>query len=144
MTARSRQRRFAEGTSVDVSKSRLELETLLSKHGATQIVVGSDSVKRTGFVHFVLDNRQYRLQLPAREAKRNVGQIEREQWRAMVLLLKAKLEVVASEMVTMEQEFLAYVVLPNGVTVGAALVPQLESAYKSGKMPPLLPAWSES
>jgi hypothetical protein len=143
MTA-SKRRRYAEGTAVDVSKSRLEVESLLSKHGATQVVIGADSVKRSGFVHFALDGRQYRLMLPPREGKRNERQIEREQWRALVLLLKAKLEVVASEIASMEQEFLAYVVLPNGATVGSEIGPKLEQAYSTGKMPALLPAWSES
>jgi len=134
-------RRYAEGTSVDVAKSRMEIEQLLAKHGAGQVLIGSDSVRRTGFVGFTLQERQYRLLVPPRESKaRDEQQIDRERWRALVLLLKAKLEVVASGMVTAEQEFLAYMVLPNGSTVGAEIAPRIAEAYETGSMPNLLPA----
>lgn len=146
MTARGgrKLRRFAEGTSVEVAKSRLEVEELLARHEAHQVVIGADSLKRSGFVHFALDGRQYRLLLPPRESsKRNEKQIEREQWRALVLLLKAKLEVVASGLVTMEQEFLAYVMLPNGTTVGQEIAPRIAEAYDKGKVAGLLPSWKD-
>lgn len=134
-------RRFAEGTSVDVSKSRMEVEQLLAKHGASQVLIGSDSVARTGFVGFTLQGRQYRMLVPARDARKGQEQqVDRERWRALVLILKAKLEVIASKMVTVEEEFLAYMVLPNGKTVGAEIAPRLLEAYESGDMPNLLPA----
>lgn len=137
-----RPRRYAAGTTVDVSKSRMEVEAMLAKHGAHQVVIGSDSKLRTGFVAFTLDARQYRITIPPRAATlRNQAQVEREQWRALVLLLKAKLEVVASGFVTHQQEFLAYTVLFNGATVGDELAPRLAEMYESGNMPPLLPEW---
>ena len=133
-------RRFAEGTTVEVGKSRMEVEELLAKHGAMQVIIGTDSEHGGGFVHFAMDGRQYRLLVPRREgAKRNEKQLDRERWRALLLILKAKLEVVASELVTMEQEFLAYVMLPNGKTMGDEMAPQLVESYKSKKMPKLLP-----
>lgn len=131
-------RRFAQGTKVDVGKSRMELESMLTKHGAVQVIIGYD-VSGAGFVHFALDGRQYRLNLPPRADKRNHDQIERERWRSLVLVLKAKLEVVASELVSPEQEFLAYLVLPNGKALGAHFAPEIETIYKSGKMPKMLP-----
>ena len=138
--AKKKIRRFAEGTSVDVSKSRLEVESLLSRHDADQILVGTDQKKGTGFVAFTLEKRQVRLFVPPRETgKRNRDQIERERWRALVLLLKGKLEIIASGMATFEQEFLAYIVLPNGKTVGEELTPRLASAYENNEMPKLLP-----
>lgn len=134
-------RRFAEGTSVPVPKSRMEIETLLAKHRADQILMGTDRVQSRGFVGFTLQGRQYRLMVPPRDGKaRNQEQIERERWRALLLLLKAKLEVVASGMVSIDEEFLAYMVLPNGKTVGAEIAPRLAEAYESGEMPNLLPA----
>lgn len=134
-------RRYAAGTSVDVTKSRMEVEVLLTKHGSSQVLLGSDSAKRSGFVGFTIGGRQYRLSVPPRESNtRNADQIDRERWRALVLLLKAKLEVVASGMVPMEQEFLAYIVLPNGSTVGAEIMPRIAESYETGNMPNLLPA----
>jgi hypothetical protein len=142
---RAKPRRFAEGTAVDVTKSRMEVEQLLAKHGAAQVLIGSDSVTRQGFVGFTLEGRQYRMLVPARDAKKgHEQQVDRERWRALVLILKAKLEVVASEMVTVEQEFLAYMVLPNGKTVGVEVAPMLSAAYDGGSMPNLLPEWRET
>ncbi|HEY3493797.1 MAG TPA: hypothetical protein VGK73_03890 [Polyangiaceae bacterium] len=143
--ASRRPRRFAQGTSVDVGKTRVEIERVLVQHSATQYIVGNDVTKRSGFVHFALGGRQYRIVLPPREsAKRNEEQVMREQWRSMLLLLKAKLEIVASGMVTMEQEFLAYIVLPDGSRVGDVIEPKLQQAYKTGSMPALLPEWKET
>jgi hypothetical protein len=62
----------------------------------------------------------------------------RAKWRALALVVKAKLEAVASGIGTFESEFLAHIVLPNGQRVGQWLKPQLETAFKNGRMPPLL------
>jgi hypothetical protein len=59
--------------------------------------------------------------------------------RLKELLIKAKLEAVESEISTVETEFMTWMVLPNGETVGQWMMPQLEAIYQSGKMPPLLP-----
>ncbi len=60
----------------------------------------------------------------------------RQRWRAVVLVLKAKLEAVASGISTLEAEFLANVVLVNGLTVGQALLPRLSEAVSSGRLLP--------
>ena len=133
-----KRRRYAEGTTVDVSKSRIEIETLLVRGGATQLVVGFD-VQSRGFVHFTLDGRQYRILLPQRPAKRNAAQVDRENWRTLVLFIKGKLEAIASELVTAEQELLSFLVLPNGKTLGAEIAPRIAEIYDSGTMVPLLP-----
>jgi len=57
----------------------------------------------------------------------------------IVPLIKAKLVAVESKRITIKDEFLAYTVMPDGRTVSEWLQPQLEDAYTSGKMPPLLP-----
>jgi hypothetical protein len=51
------------------------------------------------------------------------------------LVIKAKLEAVAAEISTVEDEFLAHTVLPSGETVGEWVKPQVEQAYLSGAMP---------
>ena len=40
---------------------------------------------------------------------------------------------------TIEQEFLADMVMPGDVTVGEALLPRLDDALNTGRMPDLLP-----
>lgn len=64
----------------------------------------------------------------------------RQRWRALVLVLKAKLEAVASGISTLEAEFLANVVMNDGRTIGAAILPRLTEACDTGR---LLPAHGE-
>jgi hypothetical protein len=126
-------------------------------------VIGSDDAAGIAFVAFDIGGRQIRLRIPLpteasfraeeprgwrrwAEARRRdwvrarLDQISRERWRALVLLVKAKLELVELGLSTLEREFLADVVLPDGQTVGEWVSPQIERAYEAGTMPPLLPA----
>lgn len=68
---------------------------------------------------------------------------ERQRWRALALVIKAKLEAVEAGITEFEEEFLAHIVLPNGGTVGQFMLPQVATAYETGQMPPLLPAPDE-
>jgi hypothetical protein len=132
-------RRFAHGTDVPVAKTRGEIEGLLRKHGAAQILSGIDHEQRSGFVGFTLRGRQFRIPLLARrDVNRNADQVEREQWRALLLVVKAKLEFIAAGLATVEGEFLAHLVLPSGRTVATEIEPHIIEAYESGRMPPLL------
>lgn len=63
----------------------------------------------------------------------------RQRWRALSLVVKAKLEAVECSITTFEEEFLAHIVLPDGRTVAEWAVPQIEAGYDEKKMPPLLP-----
>lgn len=152
--------RYAEGTSVDVFRSRAEIERTLARYGAEQFAYGvSDDQAVIGFrAHhrFV----RFTLPLPSRtdprftkspagrrtyspdQRERVWEQACRESWRALALCIKAKLEAVAAGITTFEEEFLAHIVVPgDGRTVGQVLVPQLADAYTSGRaLPPLLPA----
>lgn len=134
-------RRYAEGTGVPVAKTRVELELLLRKHQADQVMSGFDHARGIGFVGFTLRERQYRITLPKRTIRGvKDEQLEREQWRSLLLVVKAKLEFVRAGIVAPEQEFLAHLVLPNGNTVGVEIAPHIEQAYLTGDMPRLLPA----
>jgi hypothetical protein len=142
--ARSRKlKRFAEGTKTSVSDSRGSLETLLRRHDAEQILTGSDCRKEIGFVQFTMARRMFRLKVDyqARVGRaKEVDQREREAWRLLNLIVKAKLEVVRMGESTPEVEFLANVVLPDGTTVEDQVLPALEETYRTGNMPRLLPA----
>ena len=67
-------------------------------------------------------------------------QAVRQRWRALALVIKAKLEAVESGITVFDKEFMAHIVLPDGKTVGEHMLPQIESSYETGSMPPLLPA----
>jgi hypothetical protein len=60
----------------------------------------------------------------------------RQRWRSLVLVLKAKLEAVESGISTLEAEFLANVVMPNGQTIGQSILPRLSEAVQSGRLLP--------
>jgi len=136
--------RYAEGTEVPVERSKAELDRILSKHGAGQRGILDDDVAGRAIVMFALEGRQYRIDVPLPSkkefrAERQHEQRVRERWRALILMVKAKLELCALGVSTVEREFLADLVLPDGQRVHAALMTGIRKAYETGTMPPLLP-----
>ena len=146
---------YAEKTDVSVIKTRLDIEQIVRLHGADQFILGTrDDMAVVGFT---MDGRQIRITLslpdkqdylltPARRIRRSPEQVDaaweqacRARWRALYLIIKAKLEAIESGISTVEHEFLSDVVVPNGQTVGAFMAPQLEAAFTTGRMPALLP-----
>lgn len=72
-------------------------------------------------------------------AKKEWEQAVRQRWRALALVIKAKLEAIASEISTFDDEFLANIVLPDGSVTGDWMRPQVAEVYRTGTMPALLP-----
>ena len=66
------------------------------------------------------------------------AQEERRLWRALLLMIRSKLECVASGITSFEDEFLPYTVMGNGQTVADWARPQLNQLAEAGRMPPLL------
>jgi hypothetical protein len=154
------ERRYAQDTTVSTDRSRTEIEKLLVRYDATAF--GYAWENDTHVVSFKLGDRHVRIFVPmpvpgddvvARTdtgRRRNISAQQsaherevRRRWRALVLIVKAKLEAVESGITTLEREFLSDIVMPNNQTVGQWIAPQLEEAYRSGKMPPLLPGPKE-
>lgn len=146
---------YAANTSVSVERSRAEIESTLTRYGATSFSSGWQS--GAAAVMFEADGRFIRFVLPlpdrqaqrftrtatgrarsASEAEKAWKQEERARWRALLLVIKAKLEAVEAGITTFEQEFLANVVLPDGGTVGEWVGPQLDKSYSLGSMPSML------
>lgn len=71
----------------------------------------------------------------------------RQHWRALALLVKAKLAAVEAGITTFESEFLAHIVIPGlggkTTTVGEYTLPRIEKGYLDGRLPPLLPGSTE-
>lgn len=146
--------RYARHTKVSAERSRVEIEKTLTRYGATGFMYGwSES---GAIIGFMMQGKQYKciLRLPdyddfltnsignrvsQKQAERSFEKSKLQRWRALALVIKAKLEAVESEISTVETEFLPWMVLPNGQTVGQWMKPQLDVIYESGKMPPLLP-----
>lgn len=150
--------KYASKTQVSSEKSKQEIERTLNRYGADAFMYGTR--QEGAVVAFVMANRQIRftLPLPGRndpeftEYKRGYHTYERtsdaaanlyeqavrQKWRALALVIKAKLEAVESGITEFEDEFLAHIVLPNGQTMGQLAKPQIAIAYDGGDMPPLL------
>lgn len=147
--------KYAADTSVPVGRSQEEIERTLQRYGATSFMRGWDQSRAV--LAFVLEGRQIRFFVPMPDKStftltdtgrtRTATAIEtayeqacRQRWRALALVVKAKLEAVDAGISTLEDEFLAHVVLPSGETAGQWLRPQIAAAYTTGNMPMMLPA----
>jgi hypothetical protein len=146
---------YAESTSVPVEKSRGDIEKLLSQHKCQKFMTGVDHEAHRATVQFQAHNRiiKFEIALPdpgdpkwkkvkGRYMQRNaagivavVAQEERTRWRALLLVIKAKLEAVESGITTWEDEFLAHVLLPNDQTVAQYIGPAVDQIYATGRMP---------
>lgn len=145
---------YASQTSVSVERSKSEIERTLQRYGASSFIYGWD--QQEAVIAFVVkndeDTRQvrFKVRVPPREDFRKTAQgrirsstqvekeweqAQRQRWRALLLVIKAKLEAIEAGIATFEDEFLAYTMLPSGQTVGEWVSPQLDEAYKQGTMP---------
>lgn len=135
----ARPRLFAEKTKVPVVQSRAEIERLLHRHACTQYGTAVDYLARVARVQFRAHDRivRFELQLPDSDRLRGerLEQEQRRVWRALLLVIKAKLEAVDNKIATFEEEFLAHVVMPNDETIGTLVAPLIAQAYARGQMP---------
>ncbi|WP_375291508.1 hypothetical protein, partial [Qipengyuania sp.] len=141
---------------VSSGRSRDEIERTLERYGADQFLYGWQ--EDAAVVGFRIGGRHIRLILPlpakterrfthhsrgARApdaAQKEWEQAVRQKWRALALVIKAKLEAVESGIAVFEDEFMAYIVLPGGEeTVGDFMRPQIAEAYRIGAAPNMLP-----
>jgi hypothetical protein len=158
--------RYASQTSVPSERTKAEIETVIRKYGADQFISGwAEKAAVIGFrmkgkmVKFHLplpssDDKKYRYTETGRwrspgkradvAALRDHDQEVRQRWRALLLVIKAKMEAVSAGITTFEEEFLAHIVMADGKTVAQWAVPQIESMYQTGSMPPLLPGVGET
>lgn len=146
---------FAANTSVSTEQSRLEIERTLRRYGADGFMYGTQD--NMALVAFRMKGRQVKFILtmpspnekafthssrgmrPAHVAEKEWEQACRQRWRALALVIKAKLEAVTAGIGMFEDEFLANIVLPDGQLVGQWMRPQIAASYERGGMPLLLP-----
>lgn len=145
---------YASGTSVSVERTKSEIELTLRRYGATQFVSGWDSDQGRAYVGFHVSERtiKFVLTLPRSDdplathtpqgrlrcdtdAQRHWEQMVKQKWRALLLVIKAKLESVNGGIETIEEAFMPQIVLPGGGTMGEWAAKAIPQAYASGKMP---------
>ena len=147
---------YASSTDVTSDRSRAEIERTLVRYGATQFAYGWSGEQ--AMLGFVTNGRQVRFVLPmpdrasrefthtpSRGYKRSESEIAKayeqaikQRWRALALVIKAKLEAVEAGIVSFEDEFAMHMVLPDGSTVSQHVTQAVEQAYLTGTVPPML------
>lgn len=143
-------RRYAEGTLVAVENSQLEIGKMVAKFGAERYsyIWSTENEKDFENVSFVINGRGYRMSIPSpsksefkvtetgrRRTSQNTineawDQRRRELWRALVLVVKAKLAAVQLGITTIEDEFMSSTVMPNGETYSGFGKEQIRVIYE--------------
>lgn len=151
---------FARNTEVPVERSRAEIEGLLVKYGASEFHSGwMVNAAQVGFrlkdlyIRFVLPiptkgdpkfksktirvaGRQKLKHFTDAQAERLREQEVKSRWRALALVVKAKLEAVECGISTLENEFMAFIVLPGvDFTLGDWMTEHAMPAIRGGSMP---------
>lgn len=149
--------RYAANTTVSVEKSKGEIERILRRYGADGF--GHYTKGDKAFVAFEMIGRPFRIDLPmpdpnsaefthtaskrlARDQVSRDREYEkacRQRWRAVCLMLKAKLEAIDIGVSSLDAEFMPYVVLPGGQTLSEKMLPHLDKIAKSGDVHKFLP-----
>lgn len=153
--------RYAQETQVSVERSKAEIEGLLARYGADQFASGWRGAQAViGFhaadrhIRFMLplpdrNENQFRFRmykgkplthspLPEQISHERWEQACRQAWRALALVVKAKLEAVAAGITTFEEEFMAHIVMPGGQTLYEIEKERIKVAYDTKKVPPML------
>lgn len=140
---------FASETAVPVERSKAQIEALLVKYGAEGYHTGwqAASGDDPGWdaIEFLWKAKQIRFRLPRPSEKdkafidkygmrlmgdklnRAIAQRNRQRWRVLFLVVKAKLEAVEAGISIFEEEFMSFIVTASGRTVGEILLPRLTS-----------------
>lgn len=146
---------YAAETEVSVERTRAEIERMLERFGATAQAVMQEQARAV--VVFEARDLRIRFNLPlpstvdaattetgrvrsANAVAAKLVQMRRSRWRALMLVIKAKIEAVESEIETFEESFLSHVVMGDGRTVGEHTIPAIQTSYRTGALVPLLPA----
>ena len=134
--------RYAAETEVPVEKSKRVIELLLQQRGAEQYHTGWDASR--DIIEFGWKGKQIRFVLPRPTradfelspggVQRSRLQVEnamikadRQRWRALYLVVRAKLEAVEAGIAVFEEEFMAFIVTSTNQTIGEILLPRIEA-----------------
>lgn len=138
---------YAHGTTTTIAESKQEIGRILTRYKAGVPIFHEEETVH--HLQFSIGKRPILINLPvppplgpaskyynnAERAKHVALRAKRDKevqrrYRALALVLKAKLEAVESGIATVEQEFLSDLLLPNGQRVGDAVGEQLVRVYE--------------
>lgn len=145
--------KYAAETTVSAEASRAQIERTLRRYGADAFVFAEDRGEVT--IMFRIEGRMIRFRLPMPDpqdrafthvnkgaigvqprslpsAQKAWEQACRQRWRALALIILAKLEAVAAGVVSIEDEFLAQTMTSDGRTVAEVIKPKLDEHLRVG------------
>jgi len=146
---------YAANTDVPVDRSQLQIKRELQRYGADSFMFCEEPAR--AMIQFRYQGRSVRfiIEFPDRNSPRFTKSAKqkrprdeafafraweqacRQKWRALHLFVKAALEAAHGGIVTFDDVFLPFLVLPNDRTVGEHLRPMIDKAVKQGLMPRL-------
>lgn len=141
---------YAETTKVPLEQSIAEIIGMVRRAGAES--VGQFHERDQFIIMFALGDRRMKFSVPlvtewtcptrggnGREidVRAKIEQANRQKGRALMLVVKAKLESVESGVETFEQAFLANILMADGATVYERVSEPIALEYKTGKVGPL-------
>jgi len=134
--------RYAKTTRVPISRSKAQIEETLLRYGIDEFGMGV-SPRGDGII-FKKDDHLYKINVP--NPDRNgfttdvmYEQARRQRWRILLLSIKAKLEEIEAGLISFDDQFLAYMALPDGSTVGDFMrLPENAKRLSKTQMPKLL------
>jgi hypothetical protein len=118
---------YAERTQVPFTKSITDIMTMLRKAGAVQVGQMEEENRLT--IMFAMQDRRVRFRVGWEKTEAS----KRQRARALLLVIKAKLESIDSEVETFEQAFLANIVMADDRTVHDRVSNDLALEYSSGQ-----------
>ena len=145
--------RYANNTSVSPEKSQAEIQNTLRKYGADRFGTMEEKTKAHVMFEYTGLSIQISIDLPDKSEFEVTGtgknrtdsaietsynQAIRQRWRALLLAIKAKLEAIECGISTIEEEFMAFIVMPDNMPLSSHILPKLQTMVKTGKMPKLL------
>lgn len=131
-------RRYAEGTEVPIARSLEAIKAELRKVQAEEVGV----LESQSQAWLVFRIREVRYRITTGEiavARGRKPEVEaRRQWRAILLLVKAKIVSIVEGISTVEREFLSDVIMPDGTVLSDHTPRLIASAYAENGPPRLM------
>jgi hypothetical protein len=116
---------YAAHTKVAAAKTKMEMESLVTKYGAKGFATGWQG--KSARVEFLCRDRHIRFTIEVPDG----AQAERTRWRMLLLLVKAKLTAVDAKVVSFEEAFATDIVMPDGRTVWETIKGPIAIAHQT-------------
>lgn len=126
---------YAARTTVSPENTQASIKKAIMGYGADEFGIAESRTQ--AMVTFKIEHLHVRvtIDLPEREGYRSESATEqavRQRWRALLLVIKAKLEAVDAGVSTLESEFLPFVVMADNRTLGEHIIPRLAEIVRPG------------